>query len=68
MRTVTISEEVYNKLVFENAKLRDAVCDIATTAPYGKHYTEAVYICRKALSDIGFKAPWGDEIKPISTK
>lgn len=68
MRTVTVSEDVYNKLVFENGKLRDVVCDIATTAPYGKHYIEAIYMCRKALSDIGFREPWGREIEPISTE
>lgn len=68
MKTVTISEDVYQKLLFENSKLRDVVCDIASTAPYGKHYAEAIYICKRALFDIGFKGPWGNEIEPMSTE
>ena len=55
---ITIRKDVLDRLVRENDQLRDVVCDIATTAPYGKRYVEAIYLCRRTIQTLNFQIDW----------
>jgi hypothetical protein len=60
---VQVSREHYLRLVRENNQMRELVYGIATTAPYGKHYREAVYATRKIIIHLGLQGYWETDLQ-----
>ena len=60
---LVITRAQYHRLVRENNRLRDLAYDIATTAPYGRRYVEAIYAARRVISELALSGHWDPELQ-----
>jgi hypothetical protein len=60
---IKLSKHQYQRLVNENNVLRDVVYELATKEPYGRFFTEAIYLTRKTIARLGLSGSCQDQYK-----
>ena len=60
---IKLSKYQYQRLVDENNALRDVVYELATKEPYGRSFTEAIYLTRKTIARLGLSGSCQEQYK-----